>query len=337
MRICLALALATALAGCGKSNSPAEMMGTDGGGDDGGTIITLPDADLRPTLQLNSPTLDIAPGTDLNYCYYFHTSNQTDLAIQQWESSLSDGAADMVVFLTRIDRRTPGTTSTDNCGFKTNGGSPTWAYSSQAPMPGDAPPGPFVLPANDGTGMPVAQIIPAGQPGFLQMHLKNTTGAVIHAHVEVTAKAYPDDTQVTPAGTFVTYNTQIDLSPGSAGAPTTGTVTGKCTVSASSKFFAMSAHTFQQGTHTTVTDGTAFTAFDGVHWQTPSQTDNIPATFYSFTSGKLSYQCDYLNPNNYRIQSGDSPASAENCMAVGYFFPSPGSAGQYCLDSAILN
>src|ERR1700729_1539910 len=98
MRVSLALVLATALAGCSKSNSPNEVMGPDGGTNGDGSITIVPDADLRPTLQLNSPPIDIPPGTDLNYCYYFHTPNQTDLAIQQWDSNLSDGAADMVVF-----------------------------------------------------------------------------------------------------------------------------------------------------------------------------------------------------------------------------------------------
>jgi hypothetical protein len=233
------------------------------------------------------------------------------------------------VYLTSGDLQTPGTLSTDKCGFTANGVGPVWAYSS------DSPDDDAELPLDDGYGMHVGLPLRAGHSGFLQMHYVNATGSVIHAHVELGAYAYDDGVQVTPAGSFYTYSTKIDLPPGSPTAPTTGMVSGKCDVSPGSKFYLMSAHTHKQGVHSFVNDDTT-TVFDSTSWEHPG-TKTYPAPFYTFTSGKLSYQCEYVNPNNYRIQSGDNAATAEMCMAVGYFFPSPGGAGAFCLDSSMVN
>jgi len=58
--------------------------------------------------------------------------------------------------------------------------------------------------------------------------------------------------------------------------------------------------------------------------------------FYAFTSGKLTYQCEYLNPNTYEIKTGDSAATDEMCMAVGYYFPAPTGQGHFCLNDFML-
>lgn len=285
---------------------------------------------VPPTFQLVSPTVDIDPGHEITYCYYFHTPNTVELAIKKWASHMTPGVHDMVVYLTSSDLQTAGSLSTDKCGFIANGIGPVWAYSAQNPE--DA----VVLPADDGTGMPVGLPLRAAHAGFLQMHFVNTTTAVLHAHVELDGYAYASGVQVTPAGSFYTYSTKIDLPPGSAAAPTTGIVNGKCDVAPGSKFYLVSAHTHRQGVHTFVKDDTAM-VFDSTSWDHPVPATFPTSPFYTFASGKLSWQCEYVNPNSYRIQSGDNAATAETCMAVGYFFPSPGGAGAFCLDSAMVN
>jgi hypothetical protein len=294
---------------------------TDGGGDSGSP---------PPTFQIVSPTVDLDPNQDITYCYYFHTPNTSDLAIRQWVSRMTPGAHDIDVYLTQSDVQTAGSLSTDKCGFIANGIGPVWVYSS------DTPDGATTLPLDDGYGAHVGLPLHAGHAGFIQMHFVNTTAAVLHAHVELDGYAYDDGVQVTPAGSFYTYSTKIDLGPGSAAMPTKGTVTGSCDVAAGSKFYLVSAHTHKQGVHMFVKDDAA-TVFDTVSWEHPLPVTWASSPFYTFASGKLSWQCDYVNPNNYRIEFGDNAATAEICMAVGYFFPSPGGAGAFCLDSAMIN
>jgi hypothetical protein len=92
----------------------------------------------------------------------------------------------------------------------------------------------------------------------------------------------------------------------------------------------MTTHSHKQSVHTFVKDG-ATTVFDSRNWDHPGAVTWSGEPFYTFTSGTLTYQCEYKNPNNYRIQTGDSAATAEMCMAVGYYFPAVGGKGHLCL------
>jgi hypothetical protein len=107
-------------------------------------------------------------------------------------------------------------------------------------------------------------------------------------------------------------------------------------VSSDAKFYVMTTYTHKQGVHTFVKDG-ATTVFDSMNWAHPGTKDWSSSPFYSFTSGKLSYQCEYVNPNNYRIQYGDDTATQEMCMAIGYYFPAIPENGHFCLNSFMLN
>src|SRR5262249_13149460 len=160
------------------------------------------------------------------------------------------------------------------------------------------------------------------------------TDATIHAHVALNAYAYDDGVQVTPAGPFVTFNGMINLQPGSAVAPTMGMVNGTCDMLADAatgkapKFYVMTTHTHKQGVHSFVKDGNTV-VFDTTSWEHPGAATWPEIPFYTFTSGKLFYQCEYLNSTNRLIQTGDSAATDEMCMAVGYYFPATGGNGHF--------
>jgi hypothetical protein len=278
--------------------------------------------------QIKSPTIDIDPGKEVTYCYYFHTPNTVDMSIKQWVSHMTPGSHHMILYLTPTDQQTPGTLSTSQCGITNASTGPLWTYSAQT---ADAE---ALLPADDGTGTPVGQMISAGHSGFVQMHYLNATDSVLHAHVELNAIAYDDGVHVTPAGPFVTFNRRIDLKPATPAGPTPGMVNGDCTVSPDSKFYVMTTHTHKQGVHTFVKDGSTV-LFDSTSWEHPgTATWGLP--FYSFTSGKLSYQCEFLNPTMNEIITGDSAATDEMCMAIGYYFPADGGSGHFCLNSMML-
>jgi len=318
-----------------------------GGGDDdgspppdGGMSTVPPDASgLSPPargFQLVSPMVDIQPGEQVSYCYYFHTPNTANLTIAKWES-LTPGMHDMVLYVTNSQSQDPGTVSSDNCGGGIPLGNAVWTYGTQDP---DQAYNSVVLPADDGAGHAIGQLIRPNQAGFILMHYNNTTGAVIHGHVELNAHAYPDTTPVVIAAPYVTYNADIALTPGSATQPTTKSYSATCTIPNSPdgtatgtppKFFAMTTHTYRQGVHAVVMDGPT-KVFESNNWEHPGALSMAP--FYTFASGALTYQCDYRNPNTYSITSGVNPKTDEQCMAIGYFFPAAtaNGTGHHCID-----
>jgi len=334
----VAFVLVIPLLACSATVSQIEPPPPDGATDGGGG--DAPSTMLPVGFQLASPTIDVNPGVEVTYCYYFHTSNTRDLMIQSWASHMTAGVHDAIVFLTPTDQQTAGTMSTTDCGITNSASGPGWAYAAQTANVAQSTDGESQMPANDGDGNPIGQVIKAGQSGFLQMHYINTTTAVIHPHVEVVAYAYPGDVQVTPAALFVTFNLKIQLDPGSPASPTTGTVNGTCPVPLDDagqplKFVTMTTHTHKQGVHTSVKDGTTM-VFDSTSWDQPGAASWPKSPFFTFKTGTLTYQCDYQNPNNYTIRTGDNAATDEMCMAIGYFFPAPSGAGHFCLNSAMV-
>jgi hypothetical protein len=61
--------------------------------------------------------------------------------------------------------------------------------------------------------------------------------------------------------------------------------------------------------------------FQSDDWEHPGTKTWMDTPFYSFTSGKLTYECTYSNPNDYEIHTGDSAQTDEMCMATGFIFP----------------
>jgi hypothetical protein len=320
MRNALPVVVLTSLVACGAQNA----RDTTG---DASPIDAAIDSGPPPRgFQIVSPSVDVLPGTEVTFCYYFHTPNTTDMAIKQWVSHMTGASHHMILFFTPSDQEVPGTLTTTRCGFAANSTGPVWAYAAQT---ADAQ---ASLPADDGNHVPVSQNVKAGQSGFLLMHFLNATDAVVPAHVELNALAYDEGVQTTPAAPYVTYSTRISLAAApSVNAPTTGSVSGDCNVDPTAKFYVFTTHTHKQGVRAIIKDG-ATQVFAAASWDHPGEQRWSTAPFFSFTSGKLSYECDYSNPNNYAIKSGDNMTTDETCMAIGYFFPAATSAGHYCLD-----
>jgi hypothetical protein len=327
--------LAALVAACGTDRAtPGDDDGTGnpGGGDPGGgsqdpggggTMLPPP----ARGFQVVSPPVMIAAGQEITYCYYFKTSNAVALPIQSWKSHMSTGSHHMILYLTKTEEQPAGTVTATNCGGGGGGlNAPVWTYSSQTEDQE------FQLPGNDGTGLPLAQNVPAGQPAYIQMHYLNATDHPINAHVELNANAYAEGIAVRGAAPFITYklNISIDAAQGS-----TASVTGDCTVSPKLKFFTMSTHVHKQGVHTYVRDG-GTTIFDSMDWEHPGSRTWDASPFFSFSSGKLSNQCDYMNATGTPtpIVQGPSAATNEMCMAVGYFFDPTLTTvnARYCLN-----
>lgn len=329
---CLAFVLVTSLFACSASAPNVEPPMPDGSpaGDDGG--VTMPPA---RGFQIMSPTIDVAPGEDSTYCYYFRTSNTDQLSIQRWASHMGAGIHDIVLYLTPTPQKASGMLPS-SCAIANSGGGTAWSYAAQTP---DAE---VLLPGDDGSGNPIGQVVKASQPGFLQIHVRNTTTATLHADVKLNAYAYASDVEVTPAAPFIALNLEIMVKPGSTTTPSTGMVNGTCSIPPPDpsdpsgkplRFFGITTYTHKQGVHTFVKDG-ATTIFESTNWEHPGTTTSPP--FYSFQSNKLTYQCEYSNGNAYTIVTGDDVTMQEMCMAVGYFFPAPDGYGHFCVDSTML-
>lgn len=320
-----------------KRTQPALQLG----GEDGGEAVdAAPAADASPRsppdlrgFQIVSPQVEIDPGVEVTYCYYFRTPNTSDLSIKRWTSRMTAGGHDMILYLTAMDKQPPGTQSVVDCGILSGSVNSAWTYAAQTPS------AQLALPQDDGAGHPVGQLIKAGQSGFLQIHYLNPTGRVLQAHVELHAEAYDDGVQVTPAGSFVALAQRLSLGPGSPAAPTQGMVAGICVVPPSGggvapRFFAMTTYTHRRSIHTFIKDGNT-TLFNSTSWEQPGTASWHAPSFYTFASSTLKYQCDYLNPTSRTITAGDNAVTDEMCMAIGLYFPAPGGTGHICLDSTL--
>jgi hypothetical protein len=329
----LASVLLTPLLACSATVPNVDPLAPDGPtADDAGTTMPPPPYGF----QLTSPTVDINPGGEITYCYYFKTPNTTELAIQRWASHMTLGVHDMILYLTPNDQQPAGTMSPADCGIVKRAGGPIWTYAAQS---ADAE---VALPGDDGSVShnPIGQLVKAKQSGFLQIHYLNTGTTALHAHVELNAYAHPDGAQVTLAAPFVTFNLDISIMPGSQAQPATGMVNGSCQVPLDPtgkplRFFGMTSHTYKQGKHTFVKDGVDM-VLDTTDWEHP-RTSSWPVTpFYTFKSGTLFYQCEYSNPNDRTILTGDNATMDELCMTISYFFPAPNGLGHFCSNSFML-
>jgi hypothetical protein len=308
------------------SGDPGGGSQDPGGGSQdpgGGTMLPPP----ARGFQVVSPPVMIAAGQEITYCYYFKTSNTAALPVQSWKSHMSAGSHHMILYFTKTEEQPAGTVTATNCGGGGGGlNAPVWTYASQVEDQE------FTLPGNDGTGLPLAQNVLAGQPAYIQMHYLNATDHAINAHVELNANAYPEGVAVRGAAPYITYKLQISID---AAQGSKKSVTGECAVSPALKFFTMSTHVHKQGVHTYVRDG-GTTIFESDDWEHPGSQNWDASPFFSFSSGKLSNQCDYVNATGTAapIVQGPSAATNEMCMAVGYFFDPALTtvSARYCLN-----
>jgi len=144
------------------------------------------------------------------------------------------------------------------------------------------------------------------------------------------------------AAPMVSFNVGINVPPAAAdGTPGTQTVSGKCTVPAGSQFFTMSTHTHKHATAAVIqyvqADGTAQEIVHtgpassypsvqapntGTDWEHPGVAEWNAPNFLTVQQGdSFTYSCTYENTGNTNVTVGETAATNEMCMAVGYFFP----------------
>jgi hypothetical protein len=288
------LALAAA---CGNGGSG------DDDGDDDGTDVDAGNNPPAEGFRIESPDITIEAGQEITYCYYTTIDIPRNMGVKKWSSVMTPGSHHLIVFFQNHDKADG--TIDQNCGGVGGGGIsnlPVWTYSAQTPTQEQAMP--------TGIGMQVNQ----GQKAYVQMHYFNATDAPIQAHVVIDAEAYAAGETFTPAAAYVTYNTNINVPANS-----TGMAQGTCSVPAGTKFFTLSTHAHKHATLTRVSDGSDM-VFESMNWEHPGAQRWEDNPFYTFASNSLTYRCEYTNDTNVAVREGDSAATDEMCMAVGYYF-----------------
>jgi hypothetical protein len=309
------VALLALLAACGTD--PAIGDDDDGMGSGSGSGSGSGTPDLEPPargFQMKSPEITIKAGEEITYCWYFKTPNTEQYTIKRWVSHMTGGSHHMIVFFTSSLSQPEGTVSSSSCGFGGGTNVGQWIYAAQNE---DAD---LKMPTDDGNGQPVGMDVKPGQVGFIQMHYLNQGEEDIKVHVTLNAEAYDAGVTATKTFAYVTFNGNISIPPMSTGTKATNT----CAIPATSKVWLMSTHAHKQAVHTEVRDGmptSTNVVFASDEWEHPGAKAWMTSPFYTFASGKLTYECTYNNPTNRTITTGDSAQTDEMCMATGYYFP----------------
>lgn len=279
------------------------MSGDDTGGDDD----PGPDADPGLQFRIQTPDIEIAPGEEVTYCYYTTIDIDDTVGVKKWSSTMAQGSHHLIVYFSD-EQLYPDGTVTEDCG---GAGIPYWTYSAGTPE--------YENPMPDGVGMTVN----AQQHLYVQLHYLNTHPSnPITANAEIVGEYYPPGEEYIPASAYITFHTGISIPPNG-----TASVTGTCTPPAGVNFFTLSTHAHKRATRTEVRDGSAM-VFESFDWEHPGATDwrTDPYIF----DGNLVYTCEYQNDLDQTVTTGDSAATDEMCMAVGYFYPAPGGP-EFCL------
>ncbi len=311
------LASALAITGCKQNDAGNTDVDAAGSGSGSGTSA----------FSVRSSDITLAPGEETTKCYYFHTPNTTAVPIRKWTSHMTPGSHHMIMFFATENSGKPDGTVDDNCGL---GGSatniPVWVYAAQTADQD------LQLPTDDGTGMPLAQLVPAGQAAVFQMHYLNASDSPMTVHVELNAYALDAAAAYTPTAAYITYHNGITIGPDQVGA----VATGNCNAPTGVKFWTMSSHSHKQSVHTQINDGSNI-VFQSDDWEHPGAKNWDSMPFYTFTNPKLTFSCTYNNnnqndPNHLStIHSGQSAVMDEMCMATGYIFPATQFKGCVCI------
>jgi len=276
--------------------------------------------------QVTSPDIEISPGQDITWCYFFRTPNTAKLAVNRFQSELGPGGKGVVSFATTengvsAERRPAGEVTTVGCDFYSGTTYPYWRYGGYGTS--DA----LDFPTDDGNGHPLAMELPPNSAGVLMMHFKNETTAPVVTRGSLNVEAL-DDPVYTPTATLLSNDASIAIppySPGSAGR--------SCAVHDGARFWNLTTFTHKLATHTQVRDGLNV-AVDNLDFADPAtETLSVPP-YRTFASGKLSHSCDYVNPNPYTVRTGQYQQSDEQCLGIGYFFPA--TTARLCVNGFVL-
>lgn len=266
-----------------------------------------------PGFSIQTPDIVVAPGESATYCYYFRTPNTGAMGIRKWTSSMGDGMAHLILYTTYdtswnpAERVPAGTVTQSPCGLD-GSGFIAWVYAAHNANQQ------LVVPADDGSGVPLGIKVLADQPAFVQMYVSNPGGAPVTTSAVLRAEALVGP--YTASATYMAVNTNLSIPPGANGYSATQT----CALPAGAKFWWLSTRTHKYATDSRIVDA-ATPQVVSTDWAHPSEAGFASPGFHQFAPGGLSYACTYDNPGSTTISAGENEAANEACVGIGYFFP----------------
>ncbi len=304
-----------------------------------GIQIATPDYAAQ---NVNASKLIVQPGQEIFLCYYVTLPGNAEFDVGEFQSWMSPGSSHHFI----VYQQTGGSLfggapqpsgTIQNCAVATG----AWVYATSTPgavvsstMP-------------EGVGLP----FPAGQQIVLNMHFINATTAPLYPKVKLNILRAKNVQY--KAAALTSFNRSINVPGATASGPGTQTVNGVCTVTAGSKVFSMSTHTHKHATsavvsfvsggvpqeivHTgaTQTYPTEQRPGSGTDWEHPGVSLWKGPDFLTVNAGdSFTYSCSYVNTDTNPVTVGETAASNEMCMAVGYYFPA-GTVS--CQDTASSN
>jgi Copper type II ascorbate-dependent monooxygenase, C-terminal domain len=289
----------------------------------GATDLAVPPSDVGIQFSTVAKAYAVQPNQEIfpNFC----VTVPKDIQVGGFQSWMSEGSSHHFI----LYKGATGGGST--CSLGAN----NWMYASSTP-------GQVVTenwPANVGLS------VPNGTQLILNMHFINPGTTVSYPQIKVNLLFAKN--VMYQAGTMVSFNTQINIPGATSAGPGTQTVSGTCSAPAGAKFFTMSTHTHKHATAAWIdfihagstteivhTGSTSTYPADqepgsGTDWEHPGVGLWTAPNFLTIQSGdSFTYHCSYSNTATTSVTVGETAASNEMCMAIGYYFPA-GSASCY--------
>lgn len=315
----------------GSGSSGSGAAGDDAGGSgssgstDGGLVMPshgcgqgtscTPGADLAAPAAadgfqfvLKAGQVTIQPSQEAYYCFYKTIPGSAAIEVGAFQSWMSTGASHHFITYQATTGGTPDGTLQQCAGVAGK-----WVYATS--VAGQV----IELKMPDTVGLSMN----AGTQLIMNMHFINTGTSPLSPTVKLNV-LYAKNVMY-QAGTMVSFNAGIDVPPASALGPGKQTVSGKCTAPAGSKFFAITSHTHK---HATVTDvnfvsgGQTQNVVHTTDWESPDVGLFYAPSFLQVNAGdSFTYSCAYSNTTSQAVLVGETAASNEMCMAIGYYFP----------------
>lgn len=266
-------------------------------------------------LEIKTKAITIDPGKEVLYCYYLHTPNEKPALVTKWTSHLGQGGHHAIVFVNPSGMQPADNTYEANCGL-VGTSEPIWTYATQTQDDE------WDLPADDGNGKPIAQLIAPHTAIYIQLHLLNATDAPLSVSLDIKGEEIPANTDYTQTAAYVSYNNSFSIPPHAMNY----TVQAGCPVPPGAKFVSLTTHAHKQSIQNQVLDGTN-TIYQSTDWEHPINKFWSSSPFYTFTDPNLTYSCTYNNTGdnaNNTIYQGPSALTNEMCMVAGFYFPATG-------------
>jgi hypothetical protein len=353
---CATISLSAGIAGCSAPAASSKAMSnaatadaapssaSGGDTDSGAPGYYRKDGDLAaaaanagfyietPNYDANDPNannLIVMPSQEIFLCYYVTLPNTAEVDIGGFQSWMSPGSSHhFIVYQLGGTGPFAGTPQPSGTISQCRGAGGTWIYATSTP--GEV----IGMNMPSGVGLPFA----ASTQLVLNMHFINPGTEVLYPKVKLNVLFAQNVQQ--KAAVMVSFNTKINVPPATQSGPGTQTVSGTCSAPAGAQFFAMSTHTHKHATaamvdflsggssseivHTGVTQNYPADQLQGsgTDWEHPGVGQWYAPNYLTVNSGdSFTYSCTYENTGSAAVTVGETAASNEMCMAVGYYFP----------------